>query len=91
MGKRHVIDLAFKLPADGTDSWKEVWHQGNEAIDALTDEFGGVGESAGTGFGCRDMQIVFRSRNKAKSFRKALTTRLTNLEFEYVSYYNEQE
>jgi len=59
-----------------------TWDKINETAEAAV---GRTSDSAGTGFGMRDMQWVFESEEEAKAAKARLEA--TNLALEYISVY----
>jgi hypothetical protein len=91
MGKVHCIDLAYPidgLPGDGQDL-TAPWGRFDRELDELAVECRGHNICGGTGFGVRDLTFEFPRRHLAKKFRKLVSERIGQDEFEYLSYYSE--
>jgi hypothetical protein len=63
--KEYVVDITVHLSDDSFGS-KDEWTKINEIADNIVADYRGLHQGAGTGAGCRDIQIVFRSRQVAE-------------------------
>lgn len=62
---RWIVDIGYPL-----DEWDDAIN--DEELRAIAERFGSTDESAGTGFGMRDMQFLTNRKNVAISLRDQL-------------------